>query len=82
MSPLCFCARLRPYGEGKVPPHAMVQFRAYRRTGEMLPYLKIGIVVRRGDELEQASAELQGASRAKYLRAFREKAHVKLNKRS
>jgi hypothetical protein len=40
------------------------------------------IVVRRGNELEKPSSQLQGAGGTEYIGSLIEEAHVKLNKRS
>jgi len=60
----------------------MVKFHTNGCTWQMLPHFIARIVIRRGDEFEQAPAKLQGAGGAEYLRSLVEKAHVKLDKRS
>jgi hypothetical protein len=60
----------------------MVKFDTDGCPWQMLPPFAGGIIIRRGNEPEQASTQLQGARRTEHLSSLIEKPDVKLDKRS
>ena len=58
----------------------MVKFHTDGGTWQMLPPFTGGVIVRRGNEPEQASTQLQGARRTEHLGSLIEKPDVKLDK--